>query len=214
MERTSQPSVFERLFMRARRDRGATLVEYALVFSLVAVVAIGAVQFLQDESDQEVNNQADCVSSRPPPSGCNYAPVPSEVSHPDPAYTPPPTPAPPPVASPRATLGGMAIISPNPWTVSGPVHVETQPLGDPLPPPTPNQGVKVRASVVMYYADDSQVLGGFGTECVTNGAGDCNLEFTVPDDLVTKIRMTVIGVDSSPAAELPTPNSWGEVVRP
>ncbi|MCD9622650.1 hypothetical protein [Rhabdothermincola salaria] len=53
-----------------RRDRGATLVEYALILALVVVAAVASIQFLTNQSEAEVANQADCVSTRPPPPSC------------------------------------------------------------------------------------------------------------------------------------------------
>ena len=53
-----------------RRDRGATLVEYALILALVVVGAVASIQFLTNQSEAEVANQADCVSTRPPPPSC------------------------------------------------------------------------------------------------------------------------------------------------
>jgi Flp pilus assembly pilin Flp len=53
-----------------RSDRGATLVEYALIVALVVVASFGAIQFLTTQSEAEVATQADCVSTRPPPPSC------------------------------------------------------------------------------------------------------------------------------------------------
>ena len=52
------------------RERGATLVEYALVFAMLIVGSLGAIQFLTDNAKEQINNNADCVSKRPPPVEC------------------------------------------------------------------------------------------------------------------------------------------------
>ncbi len=58
---------------RARRDTGVALVEYALVLGLFVIGSLGAIQFLEDETANEVDSQADCISERPPPSSCQPA---------------------------------------------------------------------------------------------------------------------------------------------
>ncbi|MCC5951971.1 MAG: hypothetical protein JJU45_07730 [Acidimicrobiia bacterium] len=62
--------------LRRLADGGATLVEYAVVLSLIVVVSIPATQALTDRSSQEVANQADCISTRPPPPGCQLPAIP------------------------------------------------------------------------------------------------------------------------------------------
>lgn len=43
---------------RRSRDRGASLVEYALVIALIALVCIGAVSFLGSATDSSVDGSA------------------------------------------------------------------------------------------------------------------------------------------------------------
>lgn len=53
-----------------RFERGATMVEYVLIVSLVALGGLVTVRFLTDQGSAEVADQADCVSTRPPPPSC------------------------------------------------------------------------------------------------------------------------------------------------
>jgi len=47
--------------MRGRRDRGAALVEYAMLMALVVVVSLAAISALTDESDAKVAAQPDRI---------------------------------------------------------------------------------------------------------------------------------------------------------
>lgn len=56
--------------MRPWRERGAALVEYAVVLSVLVIALIPAIDALENTSSAEVNNEFDCVSQRPPPESC------------------------------------------------------------------------------------------------------------------------------------------------
>jgi Flp pilus assembly pilin Flp len=207
MERTSQPSVFERLFTRGRHERGATLVEYALVFSLIAVASIGAVEFLTNQSEDEIANQADCVSNRPPPSSCGYAPIPSDVSVPDPGFSPP-TSAPPNADEIPIFTIGISSDTPPPaltWTLDMPVSLVRQVSADPPLPDEPVQGVRIRAEIRMEdpLNPPNNIAFVGATDCVTDAAGECTLQFDVPFDDIDIARMRIIGIDTSPAPPVP-----------
>lgn len=55
---------------RSQRERGATLVEYSLIFAFLVVIAVGSLQYLTTQAEEQVANQADCVATRPPPPAC------------------------------------------------------------------------------------------------------------------------------------------------
>lgn len=59
-----------RLFHRAKGERGASLVEYSLIFALVLVASVGATKYLSSQGSSQVANQANCISTRPPPTNC------------------------------------------------------------------------------------------------------------------------------------------------
>ncbi|QGG95699.1 TadE family protein [Actinomarinicola tropica] len=186
-------------------SRGATLVEYALVFSLLVVLAIGAVEFLNAQSDAEINNQADCVSDRPPPGDCGFAPVPSDVTFPDPGYSPP-TSAPPNAADvPTLTLGIGDHDTSTGWAVLLPVTLERPSNTDPPTPPEPVAGVRIRAEIRLRDpADATRDLDERGyTDCVTGADGSCTLRYDVPYTDVDNVKLRIIGVDSTPPAPVP-----------
>jgi len=60
--------------------RGAALIEYALALSLFVFVSIGALEMLEDSTREEVANEFDCVSERPPPPSCQLRAVTTTTS--------------------------------------------------------------------------------------------------------------------------------------
>ena len=206
MERTSQPSVSKRQRSGKLAERGATMVEYALVFALVAVVALGAMEFLVDRSEVEINNQADCVSERPPPSACGFAPVPSDVTYPDPGFSPP-TSAPPNAEEiPTFEFGSGSEDFATGWAVLVPVRLTRAVSGDPPLPPEPLSGVRVRAAIRMEDPTNApNELAEIGyTDCVTASDGWCTLRYDIPYDDVDIVRLRIIGIDTTPAPDIPT----------
>jgi pilus assembly protein Flp/PilA len=56
-------SLFSRLRTRAKSDdRGASLVEYALLVALIAVVCIGAVTYIGQSASTKYSSYDNCVS--------------------------------------------------------------------------------------------------------------------------------------------------------
>jgi hypothetical protein len=68
--------------LRRLGDRGATMVEYALVVALIVSVSATAIQGLTDASEDEVANEMDCVSTRPPPPSCQLRSVATTTTDP------------------------------------------------------------------------------------------------------------------------------------
>ena len=204
-------------------DRGATLVEYAMVVSLVGVVSLGALEFLQESASTEIENQALCVSDRPPPTGvtgdeCQFAPTPTDLVVPDPNVVPPTTAAPNPnpdvyaissAPSSMTQVGG--------WTVTVPVSVTREVWQDPPAGPLPAAGIEVRARIQMKDPNNpgnNLPDPGF-TDCVTNAAGQCDLSYVVPFPDVVEVTMLVIGASSPneptsvpPLATFNRPPGW------
>lgn len=58
-----------------QEDEGASLVEYALLLALIAVVCFGALSYFGGESGNSLNSSRDCIeaatSGNPLPSHCN-----------------------------------------------------------------------------------------------------------------------------------------------
>jgi Flp pilus assembly pilin Flp len=48
---------------RSRRERGASLVEYALMVALIAVACISAVFYFGGSTDTGLNKSKDCISA-------------------------------------------------------------------------------------------------------------------------------------------------------
>jgi hypothetical protein len=190
---------------RLRGDRGAGLTEYALGFSLIAVVAILAGQALTNASQEEAANQADCISDRPPPPSCVRQPVaastttgvttaPTSSTAVPPPTDPPPTTAPPPKGSftpgtPVATRN--TTVTPNTWTVDWPFSIVDdggQPLANAI----------VRSVVTVGPQS-------FSLSCTTDAAGACSLNFAdIPVD-VASVDIQVVAIVTSPAVDPPYP---------
>ena len=49
--------------VRSRRERGATLVEYALLVALLAVPSIGAIEYLRSGAETKVDSTAEGIST-------------------------------------------------------------------------------------------------------------------------------------------------------
>lgn len=184
---------------RLWNDRGATLVEYALVLALIVVGSIAAINALDSRGREQVVNQAECVSMRPPPPGCQITPITTSTTETGPPITgstmPPAEPA-----TPRLTSSGAARVS----------QVDEIPrwaefdveLGREIPidyggGEEPLVGVAVRAEARMV---DPSSPAHYLTEifypfCVTDDSGRCAIRFEVPFDDVNKIRIDVKQVD-------------------
>lgn len=194
------PSALRRLRARAT-DVGATFVEYALVFSVLAVVSIPAAQWLTDESRDQVANEADCISMRPPPPGCQIPAVETTtstvpVSIPtttggDPSSTttePPSTTTRPPGSG--SWLPG-AVATPNgdgSWTISASIQVQ-------------NAEGPIAGAFVQVRIQNTVPSGGtFYSNCSTGPAGTCAVSWVV-EPSVSQAQLSVTQINSNP----PTP---------
>jgi hypothetical protein len=198
--------------LRTQPSRGATLVEYGLVFSLLVVVSLGALGFLNDSASNEIENQAVCVSDRPPPTDqladdrCRFAPVPTNVTAPDPNVVPPTTAPPNPNPDVYAIAAGPTDQDVDgAWTVIQPVSLTLEVWQDPPAGPQPAAGIRIRARIQMRDPVSGENLPDPGfTDCVTDSDGECTLEYTVPFPDVAQVTLLVIGVDSpNPPASVP-----------
>jgi len=104
---------------RLRRDVGATLAEYALIFSLLIVGSVAAVEFLSAEAGEQIDNNADCVSKRPPPVECQ---TPAQSVPDDYDSFPPTTPSYTPPSGGTASFGTITWTS-GTKTMSGPITI-------------------------------------------------------------------------------------------
>lgn len=190
--------------LRGAAARGATLVEYAMVASLLLVVSMVAIDGLTTAADGEVNNQAECVSDRPPPTGgdagCEFAPTPSDLVTPDPSFVPPTTGSPVPFPDQYTiSAGPSSANTTDGWTLILPVQVFRE-IQEPPTDPEGAPSILVRARIQMQDpANPSENLPDPGfTECTTDASGECDLEYAVPFDDVDEATMLIIDVESAP----------------
>jgi hypothetical protein len=179
------------------------MVEYALVVALIVSVSATAIQGLTDASEDEVANEMDCVSTRPPPPSCQLRSVATTTT--DPSATtsssiPPTTTsstttttAPPPSIM---TWSGVATVVGTQWMAEA-TPVITQD-GQPVEGAT----VRVRVSITNPFLPITEEI-----SCVTDSSGTCVLSYTVPeDDLgveISQIRFTVLDVEAPVAVDDP-----------
>lgn len=179
-------------------SRGATLVEYALITAALVVVSILAIDYMSTEASDEVANQADCVSKRPPPPECQIEPIlttttsedPSTTSSTFPTTTPstdPPSTDPPPPPN-TASWTGVSTGNSQNWTATATITVQT--AGG-----QPAAGVAVR---VQWRITDPNVGEVFYETCVTDASGVCSVQFTPPYEGVGEVTATVDNIDSDP----------------
>lgn len=184
---------------RGRRDRGAAVVEYALVLSLLVVASIGAAQFLEDETADEVDNQADCLSTRPPPVSCQSEPLVAAGGN---------------NQSSSGPGGGGGTPTSEPAIIGPTVDVATAPDGaryrvtvgvdlfeDPPPPPTiPLEGVVMTAQVTISQSTVPSRIGEFFyVDCTTDASGHCDFDFDSRFDDVDQVSFDIVaaGIDTA-----------------
>ncbi len=137
--------------IKLRRDRGATLVEYALLVGLLVVVSLGVIQNLEDKGGSKVASRSDGIGQ---PTEANDLSGPGTTSP-----TTPPTTAPPPspVTVHVGTLAGATSTSGGDWSATVTITV-LDADGNPA------QSVSVTGS---------WTIPGGGTTCTTDANGEC-----------------------------------------
>jgi hypothetical protein len=176
------------------------MVEYALVVALLVVVSVGALQVLSDASGDEVANEMDCVSTRPPPPSCQLRAVSTTTT--DPSATTSST-VPPSTSSttlPPTAMAwtGQSIVDGTTWRAEADVVLTNE--GNPV------AGATVTIRVIVTAP---QIPVTYEISCVTDAAGTCAASFTVPEDLgvtITAVRFRVVDVDSPQPVDDPPPD--------
>jgi hypothetical protein len=180
-----------------------------MVFVFIVVAAIGVTKYMTQIGKTEVVNQADCVSRRPPPPGCQIriaTPTTTTTSVGVTTTTAGPasssttttsttaatsTTAPPPAAT---TFSNVKRTGPN-----GPAVTSTF---------TVKSGTKLVANAEVRVVFEAQTPNGpkpFEGSCITNASGTCALDFDSPFSDTTAITITVIEVTSIPASSTTLP---------
>ena len=183
--------------------------------------SIAAIELLGERSSDEVVNQADCVSMRPPPPDCQVAAVAPEFVPGDPGFTSPTTAPPIPEPPPTATVGPVTVPpdpvpTGEPWLVSVAVSVAFPASEPPLSelPPVP---VRARVRLVDPATPTAFLPISEFVTCVTDIFGACDLEYTVPGAPfpdVPALRIDQVVVDSVPPAVVNPPGVSIDVLRP
>jgi Flp pilus assembly pilin Flp len=201
-------------------QRGATGVEYALLVSLVVVIAVSSLDYIENANSDQVREQADCVETRPPPVACQLSAVTTTSSSaPSSSSSSSSTPPTPPVVPSEGT-----VTPPAPPTVtdtgsswefrldlevtapaSGGGGTTTSSLGGP-DPGVAGATIKIRFTVPGYPQ--------FNYECITDLAGQCSVSLqSIPDNLPnppgtgpTVVTYEIMDVDSTPPTPGPYPS--------
>lgn len=188
---------------------GAVLVEYALVLGLLLFASFGAIRYLDRESTAEVDRQADCIATRPPPPSCQPRAVSTTTTL---VGTPTSNPttttvAPIPAASWELLLPSVDT-GEGQWTATVLFSVAFPGVeGD---PPTPVPGVELMAEVEVNTGGPIPPL--FFVSCITGEDGTCVLEFTTPFPDVT--RMVFRNAEVGPPAAGDLDPLWLEAFPP
>lgn len=174
---------------RSLRDRGAGLVEYALAVALIVSASLGAIQYLEDQTADEVDNQASCLSTRPPPptdqcvqsdlvrdGGANQAPGGANSGGGSPIQE-------------NATLGPPTVN-----VVAAPPLYEVTLTVDLMDDANqPLEGVVMTALVTITQSSASSRIGEFFyVDCVTDAAGRCQFEFDSRFPTVTEVSIDIV----------------------
>lgn len=159
------------------------------MLSLLGLGVAGSLEFLEDETADEVANQADCLSDRPPPPSCQPA-----------ALAPPP-----PSTTPSDGDGGGT--EPNPEVdLFPPAVVEVVPGNPPTvtlglqiisldTPPLDLDDVVVTVAVTITASNNPRQVGDrFFPDCRLDSLGTCDLTFETPTGNVTEVSVVVVNI--------------------
>ncbi len=176
---------------RRRGDRGATLVEYALVLVLLVVASITVAQVVEDETADEVDNQAACLSTRPPPPSCQQAALtPTGGGGPGPSGpgggggTPSTEPA-------NITLTAGPTVTPAGTLFRLSLSID---LRDGAVPPQPIPSEVVSAQVTITQSSFPGRVGQFFyVDCATDAVGACTFDVDSRFPDVEQISFDIVG---------------------
>jgi hypothetical protein len=180
-------------------------VEYALALALLVVACIGSLQYLEDETGEEVDNQAECISTRPPPPSCQ---IPAAAPAPDPS-NPSGVSGDPGSGSPATAVANIStpVVGPQAPTPSGTYDIDvTVNLTDDTAAPI--QGQIVTAQVVVTQATSATRVGDFFyVDCTTADDGSCTFSFDSRWGTVDEVRFEIksIGIDTPYQFTAPAP---------
>ena len=201
-----------RLLGRLRGDRGATLVEYGLVVAAIVAVSVPGIDYLTDQGDQELSNQANCVSERPPPPSCLVPAVTTTVSTVSTTTTTAgPTSS---TTSSTSSTSTSTTAPPTPsdvedWTASATWTGYSPTSGGQitLPVNITNEGNPVEGATVQVRIQITQPPTGqsFYAQCTTDASGTCTIAWDVPFIDATQVSVTPTDISADPPVGTPPP---------
>lgn len=180
-----------------RRDRGVAVVEYALVISLLVVAALGSARFLEDETADEVDNQATCLSTRPPPVSCQSEPLVASGGN-NQASSGPGGGGGTPVSAP-ASIGPTVAVATAP---NGPLYAITVGV-DLFEDPAftvPIEGAVMTAQITITQSSVPSKVGQFFyVDCTTDASGHCDFVFDSKFAYADQVSFDVVaaGIDTA-----------------
>lgn len=197
-----------------RRERGATIPEYALLVALFVVSSLGAINFLSAEGEEETQNQADCVAERPPRASCQVPAIITTTSSVVPSTTASTSP---PGTGTTSTTGSTA-----PTTAPPPNEFAWSPATGPVANDDDADGYwTVDSGFAVTDADSNPVEGAvvkvrwrlpggqtFPQQCTTAADGTCNVTFDSPFPDVDYVTVTVTDIVSDPPVADITPPGY------
>ncbi len=213
--------------MRARKTRelGATLVEYALVVSLLLVVSVGAIQGLEDNTEAEVANDFDCVSDRPPPPSCQRFALTTTTTEVIDATTSTTeattTTTEATTTTTEATTTTTAAPVPAPTTASWDLEHEHRGRGGDRRWELAgefrvrnNTGVSVADRVVTFVIERRNGNSNNGTQvasgsCKTDSQGACDVDVGGSRQW-DEVRLIITAIGGNPPLQVPSPSPWIE----
>ena len=176
---------------RLRHSWGATLVEYVLLLAVFAAGSVGAATYLTRGARTQIGNQADCLSTRPPPANCQIPAVVTTTS----TSIGPTTSSSSTTTPPNGTVAWDTANSR--WdhvARTATVRLQVRTAGG---APVPDATITLRFTVTPGNQ-------GFYATCISNASGTCTTVWNVPFTDTTQIRVDAVSVSSPTPVTLPT----------
>lgn len=171
---------------QSRAARGATLVEYALGVAFIVLACAAAAAALDTGARGEVNNQANCVETRPPPVSCQRPALTTTTTSGNPSTTSTTVPPTVPPAADSTATSFSSVFNPAPFW-QGTVNYSVI-----------SQGSPVDGAIVRVRATVNPSGSVFFVNCTTGASGQCAAVFDTPFSDTQTVIFTVTDVEVPP----------------